>query len=84
MKIRIVSSLGEETIQGGETIQGRKLHEEIRYPKFSRDISTIFLLQLNNLLCLAIHEVLNRNWMKIRMLLQKGLPSIVFCNITEK
>ena len=31
MKTWIVSSLGEETIQGGETIQGRKLYEEIRY-----------------------------------------------------
>ena len=31
MKTWIVSSLGKETIQGEETIQGRKLYEEIRY-----------------------------------------------------
>ena len=31
MKIWIVSSLDEETIQGEETIQERKLYEEIRY-----------------------------------------------------
>ena len=31
MKICIVSSLDEETIQGEETIPGRKLYEEIRY-----------------------------------------------------
>ena len=31
MKTWIVSSLGKETIQGGETNQGRKLYEEIRY-----------------------------------------------------
>ena len=31
MKILIVSSLDEEAIQGEETIQGRKLYEEIRY-----------------------------------------------------
>jgi hypothetical protein len=31
MKTWIVSSLDEETIQGKETIQGRKLYEEIRY-----------------------------------------------------
>ena len=31
MKTWIVSSLDEEIIQGGETIQGRKLYEEIRY-----------------------------------------------------
>ena len=48
----------------------------LNHPKFSRDISTIFLLQLKDLLCL------NRNWMKIRMLLQKGSPSIVFFKIT--
>ena len=31
MKTWIVSSLDEETIQGEETNQGRKLYEEIRY-----------------------------------------------------
>ena len=31
MKTWIVSSLDKETIQGEETIQGRKLYEEIRY-----------------------------------------------------
>ena len=31
MKTWIVSSLDEDTIQGEETIQGRKLYEEIRY-----------------------------------------------------
>ena len=31
MKTWIVSSLDEEIIQGEETIQGRKLYEEIRY-----------------------------------------------------
>ena len=31
MKTWIVSSLDEETIQEEETIQGRKLYEEIRY-----------------------------------------------------
>ena len=31
MKTGIVSSLDEETIQGEEIIQGRKLYEEIRY-----------------------------------------------------
>ena len=31
MKTWIVSSLDEETFQGEETIQGRKLYEEIRY-----------------------------------------------------
>ena len=31
MKTWIVSSLHEETIQGEETNQGRKLYEEIRY-----------------------------------------------------
>ena len=31
MKPWIVSSLDEEAIQGEETIQGRKLYEEIRY-----------------------------------------------------
>ena len=31
MKIWIVSSLDEENIQGEETIQGRKLLEEIQY-----------------------------------------------------
>ena len=37
MKTWLISSLGEESIQGGETIQGeetiqgRKLYEEIRY-----------------------------------------------------
>ena len=33
MKTWIVSSLDKETIQGEETIQGRKLYEEIRYAK---------------------------------------------------
>ena len=33
MKSWIVSSLDEEIIQGEETIQGRKLYEEIRYVK---------------------------------------------------
>ena len=31
MTIWIISSLDEEIIQGEETIQGRKLYEEIRY-----------------------------------------------------
>ena len=31
MKTWIVSSLNEENIQGEETIQGRKLYEEIQY-----------------------------------------------------
>ena len=31
MKTWIVSSLDDETIQGEENIQGRKLYEEIRY-----------------------------------------------------
>jgi hypothetical protein len=31
MKTCIVSSLDEETIQGEETILGRKIYEEIRY-----------------------------------------------------
>ena len=31
MKTWIVSSLDEETVQEKETIQGRKLYEEIRY-----------------------------------------------------
>ena len=31
MKIWIGSSLDEETTQGEETIQGRKIYEEIRY-----------------------------------------------------
>ena len=31
MKTWIVFSLDDETIQGEETIQGRKLYEEIRY-----------------------------------------------------
>ena len=35
MKTLIVSSLDEEIIQGEETIQGRKLYEEIQYMKFS-------------------------------------------------
>ena len=34
MKTWIVSSRYEEAIQGEETIQGRKLYEEIRYLKF--------------------------------------------------
>ena len=34
MKTWIVSSLDEETIQGEENIQGRKLYEEIRYVPF--------------------------------------------------
>ena len=33
MKTSIVSSLDEETIHGEETVQGRKLYEEIGYPK---------------------------------------------------
>ena len=35
MKTWIVSSLDEETVQGEETIQGRKLYEEIRYVRFA-------------------------------------------------
>ena len=31
METLIVSSLDEETLQGEETIQGRKLYDEIRY-----------------------------------------------------
>ena len=37
MKTWIVSSLDEENIQGEETIQGRKLYEEIRYFKTAAD-----------------------------------------------
>ena len=38
MKTWIVSSLDEETIQGEETNQGRKLYEEIRYIDKTRQI----------------------------------------------
>ena len=36
MKTWLVSSLDEESIQGEETIQGRKLYEEIRYVKSAK------------------------------------------------
>ena len=38
MKTWIVSPLNEETIKGEETIQGRKLYEEIRYIYLGKDI----------------------------------------------
>ena len=41
MKTWIVSSLDEETIKGEETIQGRKLYEEIRYIFYNLSISRI-------------------------------------------
>ena len=44
MKIWIVSSLDEEIIQGVETIQGRKLYEEIRYVfYFLEDMARMYL-----------------------------------------
>ena len=43
MKICIVSSPDEETIQGEETFQGRKLYEEIRYTKKMWNQKTIVI-----------------------------------------
>ena len=43
MKIWIVSSLDKEIIQGDETIQGRKLYEEIRYLESFEQRVTYFL-----------------------------------------
>jgi hypothetical protein len=59
MKTWIVSSLDEETIQAEETIQGRKLYEEIRYMWGECDIilSTALSLSLGEFFCIALGSI---------------------------
>ena len=52
MKTWIVSSLDEETIQGEETNQGRKLYEEIRYV-----LSLACIISLHNIRTILANSI---------------------------
>ena len=54
MKTWIVSSLDEEALQGEETIQGRKLYEEIRYPSFRGKNAMVYRYSVTSLIGVLI------------------------------
>ena len=76
MKTWIVSSLDEESIQGEETIQGRKLYEEIRYTKLG------WFLHKIEKVCIELKRICNEEmWLcpKLDPFLQKKVKVIERC-----